>query len=141
MDRAIQLLGEAEHLAEPKPCSLPETFGREEGLEYPLHHFGGHPTAAIADAQGDMLALQAFWLALQDNVVRCNPKRAAVGHCVARVEGEVEQHELERSGVRVDGPQLIGDFGDQLDVAAQRRAKKRRDVGEEVLELNLLDLE
>ena len=39
VDRAADLLGEAEHLAEAEPGSFAEALGGEEGLEHALHHF------------------------------------------------------------------------------------------------------
>ena len=129
-DRAADLLGETEYLAEAEAGAFAEALGGEEGLEHPLHHLRRHALAGVRNPQRDMLAAEALGLAVQHLVVRADLELAAILHRVARVEGEVEQRELERAGIGVDRPQLVGNFGDHLDVAAQRRpdqgASRRR---------------
>ena len=93
----------------------------------------GIPVPVSDDRESDMLAPQTLGFAVETVVVRADLQGPAVLHRVARVEGEVEQRKLERAGVGVDRPQLVGNLGDQLDVASQRRPNKRRDVREELL--------
>ncbi len=140
-DRAADLLGKAEHLAEAQAGAFAEALGGEEWLEHAVHHLGRHPGAVVRDFEHHMLALEAFGLAGQDLVVRADLERTALGHRVACVERQVQEHQLERACIRVDRPQLVRDLGDNLDVAAQRRTHQGRDVREELLEVDLLDLE
>src|SRR6185312_17022675 len=57
-DCAADLLGEPEHLAEPKTGSLAEPLGGEEGLEDPFHHVWGNTAPRIRHRQRNMLALE-----------------------------------------------------------------------------------
>src|SRR6185369_2564555 len=139
--RTAQLFGEAEHLAQSQAGPLAEALGREERLEHSFHRLRRHPAAAIRNAQRDMLAAQAVRVARQNFVRRAEPQLAAMLHRVAGVEREVEERELERSGVGVHAPELVGHFDDDLDIGPQRRAEQGADVAEEVLEVDVLEFE
>ena len=72
-DRAADLLGEAEDLAEAKTSPLTEALGREEGLEHTFHRFRGHAGAGVSDAQGDMLAFQTLRRSREHDVLGADP--------------------------------------------------------------------
>ena len=132
VDRAADLLGEAEHLAEAEAGAFAEALGGEERLEHPLHHLGLMPLPVSETRKATYSPARPSGLPSSTLVVRADLERSAVLHRVARVEGEVEERELERAGVGIDRPELVGNLGDQLDVASQRRPKQRRHVGEEM---------
>ena len=64
-DRAAELLGEAEDLAEAEPGALAKALGGEERLEHALHRLARHARAGVGDPERDMLAPQPVGLALE----------------------------------------------------------------------------
>ena len=54
-----------------------------------------------------MLALEALRPAVQHLVVRADLELAATLHCVPRIEGQIEDRQLERAGIGVDRPWLV----------------------------------
>ena len=103
-DRAADLLHEAEDLAKAEAGPFAITFGGEKRLEDPFHHLRRHAGAGVGDGYRDVLAAEAFGLTRKHRIVRADLQLATVLHCVAGVEREVEQHQLERAGVGVDRP-------------------------------------
>ena len=65
---------------------------------------------------------------------------AAVGHRVAGVDGEVDQHLLDLAGVGLDRPQVGRDASLQLDVLAERAAQQLLELGDDVVEVEHLRL-
>ena len=62
----------------------------------------------------------------------------AIGHGVARIDREVDDHLLELMQVGLDGPEVAAAFELQLDVLAEQAAEQDRQLGQHVAELQAL---
>ena len=111
----------------PRPVPSPKLLVVKNGSNTRSITSGGMPVPVSATCSATCSPFRPSG-AVKNVVVRADPQSSAVLHRVARVEGEVEHRELERAGIGVDRPQLVGNFGDQLDVAAQRRPDQRGHV-------------
>ena len=88
-----------------------------------------HPDAGVADAQPDVAARVhvrpgARVGGVDVDVLGVERQRAAVGHRVARVDREVEQHLLELAVVGHDRPQVGRQRRLEHDVLAERAAQQ-----------------
>ena len=57
---------------------------------------------------------------IDDGVLGGNGDAAAVGHGVAGIDGEIEQHLVELGGVAHDRPEDLGDIGLELNRSCGR---------------------
>ena len=98
-DLATGLVDDGVHGREPEPGALGARLRREEGLEHPRRGVGIHAVARVGDGEGHS-GSAVFQLARFGG----DGERAAVGHRVAGVHDEVEQHLLELARVHDHGP-------------------------------------
>ncbi len=100
---AAALLHDSVRAREPEAGPLADALGREERVEDPVADLARHPAALILDREDDVpsgLELEAARIVGTDfGVARPDRQRAAVGHRVARVQREVEEHLLHLAGV------------------------------------------
>ena len=131
-DVAARLLDDAVDGGQAEAGALADILGGEERLEDLGHDLGRHAGAGVLDLDQHVLAgrhavageLQA--LALGD-VARADGERAAVGHGVAGVDGEVDDHLLELRLVGLDVPEVAAGQDLELDLLAERAVEQRRD--------------
>ena len=85
----------------------PETVAVLQGL---LNDLRAHTAAGVGEGDQHVLAGRRISAFLDDVVlieigVRClDGEAAALGHCVARVDGEIEQRRFELVGIECDAP-------------------------------------
>ena len=106
--------------------ALADFLGGEEGLERALEHFGRHADAGVADGELDIVAVLEVGVAADAAPASADEgQHAAVGHCVAGVDREVEHRDLELGRIghhrhhRLVEIELLGDPGAEH-VAQQR---------------------
>ena len=89
-------------LTQAKTGALTGLLGGEERFEDPRQYFRRDAGSGIGDADGDEFAAQALFRAAAAHQDRLggDGKRAAGRHGIARIDGKVEQSELEL--IRVD---------------------------------------
>src|SRR2546430_16120171 len=113
LDPAAMLLDDAEDHGEAEAGALAGVLGGEERLEDALTDLGGHAVAGGADTEPDILArprleVPAQKVGVGNEVGGLEDDAAALGHGVARVEGEVHQHLADLARVGFDEPQIWG---------------------------------
>ncbi|CAM2138225.1 hypothetical protein PT2222_100181 [Paraburkholderia tropica] len=130
-DRAVdrgqsaRALAEREHLRQPEPRAHALRLGRIERLERAREHVGRHADARILQRNVHEFAVERKALAGPErDIARAHREAAAVGHGVARVDGEIDEREFEFGDVDVHGPHAFVDIDDERDLRAQRRAQQ-----------------
>lgn len=106
-DVAPGLFQQSVHHAEPEARAFPLRLGREERFKGTIAHFRRHPDARIADFDHRVPTGFDVWkssciVRIGAKCARRDPQRAALGHCVARVDHEVEYRVFELSRVDQD---------------------------------------
>src|SRR5436190_17243298 len=88
--------------------SLANLLGREEGLQYPIPHFGRHSAAAICDREPNVrsgrTSSHAFLL---HDVLGLDPQTASIRHGVPRIQGEVKEGCLQQRRIDMAQPQFL----------------------------------
>ena len=107
---------------------------------------GVHADAAVGDAEQDVRARHHGWMLagvrfVEDDVARLDGEAAAVGHGVARVDGEVQDHLLELARVGAHGGEIGSERGGELNVLADQPPQHRLQVGDDGIELEQLGRE
>src|SRR5205807_2597612 len=105
-DGAVGLLDDAVHRREAEAGPFAGGFGSEERLEDVVAHFGAHSFAGVAHEERRVLAFRepgpAHFAGVDARATGLEGQRAAVGHGVARVDREVQDHLLELSRISDD---------------------------------------
>src|SRR6185437_17150239 len=114
--RSSRLAGETVDLGQSKTRSLAGLFGREEWIEGPGQNFGRHSTASVFYRYRDILArlqlgLQTLRDAVENGCLYC--EKSAIGHCIPRIDGKVEQHQLQLGRIDQCRPEVL--FRDHVD--------------------------
>ena len=120
-DVAARVGDDAVHGREAEPGALARGLRGEERLEGAVGDVGLHAGALVGDPHGDGVALAGDG----------DAQRAAVGHRVAGVDGEVHEHLLQARAVGEDRGQVVADGDLQLDELAERAREQRLEVGDE----------
>src|SRR3981189_3165684 len=104
--------------AEAESGALADLLGREEGLKNPIPKFRRHPEAGVRDGQPDIRSGQApgHGSLIQNDVPHLDLENAAIRHCVAPIQSQVEESGLQQR--RIDMAQPQWPTGPQLDLAA-----------------------
>ncbi len=117
----------------------PGFLGREERLEQPVAHFGGHAETGIADDQLDVRARNHVEVVLAEfDVRRLDRQRAAVGHRVARVDDEVHHHLADLLAVGADRREVGLQRKLQADLGSEQAADQVLHVRDHVVEVDRL---
>src|SRR5581483_6648058 len=116
--QTTRLLGKPVSLAEAKSAASSDIFRREERLKSPRFCFFVHAGAVVLDRNQDTIARTAF--VVGGNILRSDTQDSPLRHGIARVEADIEQRQLELARIDIDGPKVGRNFGDDLDIAAQR---------------------
>ena len=108
---------------QPQPSPGALRLGGEERLEHVLGDVGGHSGAAIADPQPHVAAKLCLGppgdsFVVHGDVAGVDGQRAAAGHGVAGVDGEVHQHLLQLARIGHHRTQVTAGQDDQLDMLA-----------------------
>src|SRR6185503_10385986 len=101
------LLDDAVYRREPEACALPLCLRREERLERAAARVGIHADARVVHGKRDVVATRNRRFADREWAIElCNARRyaqrAAAGHRIARIDGQVDEHLLELAFVRDD---------------------------------------
>ena len=117
-----RLVGKAVDLRQSETGAFAERLGGEERLEDSRQHVGRDADAGIGHRQRHEVALELIHpvALLQGDVARRQRNDAAARHRVTRVDGHVDQRELELGDVDLDRPDIRRDVALELHVAAQR---------------------
>ena len=121
MDGAVVLLNDSVNRAQTEATSLAYCLGREERLEKVLENLGVHADSRIADPESGILP---FLQAAFDTSLRRIDKRrldaelASVGHGVARIGSQVDQHLLQLIRIGLDRNTVLLRHGMKADVLA-----------------------
>jgi len=134
-------LDDAVDRRQPEAGAAPVGLGREVRIEHARHRVGVHAGAGVGHrelcvAPRAQRAGGDAQLAGGDDVDR-EPELATVGHRVARVEDQVHEHLLELAAIALDMGVAL-DRGDDLDVLAEQRQHRVRQLADELAELNRL---
>ena len=142
---AVRLLGEAEDLAEAEPSALADLLGGEERLESLGADLVAHAVAGVADGDDDVFArlrlLRPARGAAHDGVAGLDGEAAADLHRVARVDREVEDHQLDLRRVDQRRPEMFGEHRLDADRTAHRALQQVAQVGDGAVEVERLGLE
>ncbi len=135
-DLAAALLAEAVGHAETEPGALPFRLGREERLERAIEHLAPHAGAGAGHGQHHVLAGRQVGHArhvavVEHRVGKLEREPAAVGHRVARVDGEVQHHFLELMRIDLRVPEAARHHRLDLDRFAERLTQQFVDVAQQ----------
>ena len=146
LDVAVALGDDAVHRREAEAGALARLLGGEERLEGARPRRLVHAAAGVGDLEHEVVAggggdEDAAVVLVQLDVGGPDGERAALGHGVAGVDGEVEQHlpELARIGAQL--AELRIEEQAQLDVLADHAAEQLGDVLDDAVEVQDLGLE
>ena len=131
VDRAARVGDDAVHGRQPQARALAGVLGGEEGLEGAVAHLLGMPGPVVD--HGDAHAV--------GHAGHGDGQRAAVGHRVARVDGEVDQHLLELRAIGEHGQQAGADGDAQRDALAQRAVEQALEVAQQAADVEHLGLD
>ncbi len=139
--RASGLRAEAVDLAQAQAGALADFLGGEEGLEGALRHLGRHAGAGIGDGDQHAMPCRHIGRALGLGVLGIaglHLQLAARGHGVACVEGQIDERELQLTGVHVDRPGSSGHPHRNLDAAPEHTVQQRLKLRQVPIEMHAL---
>lgn len=127
---ALGLPGEAVDHGKPRARALADVLGREERIENPRRHRVRHAGAAVGDRDLDIVARRQVGLVRrQAKIGERDVQRAALGHGIAGVVGEVEDRLFQLAWTDVAVPEIRRAGNARLDVLAQRAAQHVDEAG------------
>ena len=134
------LLHEPIDLRQAEAGALAGALGGEERVERLGQHVLGHANSGIADEQSDILARLKVGIRgsigiIEKAIRRLDGELSAIGHRIARVEGQVDDRILELIGVDEAGPQAPGLHRFDLDRLAQRALQQIRQPDEQIVQI------
>ena len=137
---AAALLDDPVDRREAEARAVPERLRGEERLEDVRERLGVHADAGVADGEhhvraDDGVGVLGDVLLVELDVRRVDREQPAVGHRVARVDGEVHEDLLELVRVGEHGIQGRRERRDELDVLADQSREHRRQAGDDVVQL------
>ena len=143
LDVTAALLDDPVGAREPQAGALADALRREERLEDPVGHSRCHPATRVLDGEDDVRAGREIAEIVGEDLGVASPdrQRAAVGHRVARVQGEVEQHLLHLAGIGLNRIQPGLEHRHQLDPLAEDTAQHLDGLGDERVQLERPRLE
>ena len=94
---------------------MADRLGGKEGIEHTANHALRDAAAVITDAQLNVIAWgqgakRSGENAVQVPIRRFHRQLAAVGHCIAGIEHQVEQGAFQLIGVGFSCPRLVGEL-------------------------------
>ena len=119
-----RLPGEAVDHAQPETGAATRLLGREQGLEGSLQNFRRHAMAGIRDRHHDERVSGRPGISVPALACGRDGERAAAGHGVARIEGEVQKRILQMGGVDPCLTAILGEPRLEPDVLAQGVAQQ-----------------
>ena len=143
---AARLLDETIHLAQAETGAVSGVLRREERVERPGERIGTHADARVGDRQRYVLAGHDFDLAggvaLVERGVGClDGQLSAVGHRVARIDGEIEDGVLQLVRVDARAPEPAGQNDLDGDLLADRSSQEIRHFGDQPVDVDGLGFE
>ena len=143
VDKAAGLLDDAIHRREAKPGALADFLGREERLEDLVDDIGRNAGAGIGDVDPHIIRrrhalvgqLRGF---IRRDVGGLHRQLAAVGHRVAGVDREIDDHLLELRDVDLDRPEIAAMHEVELDLLADQPPQQHGEIGQGVAEIEHL---
>ena len=143
---AAGLLDEAVDLRQAEPRAVADILGRVERLEGMGLNLLGHARAGVGDGDHDVLARHDLGLCrgiglVEIGVGGLDGELAAVRHGVARIDGEIEDADLELVGIGQHPPQPAGQHGLDGDLLAQSAAQQFGHAGDKAAGIDRLGVE
>ncbi len=126
-DRAARLVHETVNHAEAKAGAVPGALGGEERLEGARLRGLVHAAAGVDHLDQHMIARRLLGRARR-GIAHGQGQRAAVGHGVARIVGEVDDGAVELRGIDLDRPQSPRDLDVEHDLLADGALEEPRHV-------------
>jgi hypothetical protein len=136
--RATRAGAKAIDLGQAEAGALADFLGREEGLEHPLEKLRRNAGAAVLHADHDEVAAETARGA-RGRIGSFDAQRSTAGHGVARIDGEVEQCQLELGDVEFHRPRVRLDMHLHAHGGAHGRPHQRPNVGQLVLQPHALE--
>ena len=141
-----RLLDEAVDLRKPQARAVSDVLGREERIEGLGLHLRRHSAAGVRHGQHDILAGHHFGLRggvffIEMNIRGFDRQLAAIRHRVARIDGEIEDRELELIGIGMRPPNAAAQNGFDRDLLAEGPAQQVRHAGDEPAEIDRFGIE
>jgi len=136
-DRTVALLDEAVHLAETQTGPLIDRLGGEERFENALLDIGGNPEAGVGNRyRGEFTAqVGRQGIVRRVNTAHGDFNLAAARHCVASIERQVEQRDLQFGAIDLHRDQLARKMKVEFGIATDRLRQdstQRIDAGDQV---------
>src|ERR1700677_3585469 len=105
-------------LSEPQPGPAADFFSGKEGFESVGKDLGGHANARICDIQAHKIPGEVV-IGQRRHVSRPNFNGSAARDGIARIQGQIENDQLEFARINLYAPQTISKAGLNLYIAAQ----------------------
>ena len=138
-DVPAALVHDAVHRGEPEPRALALLLGGEEGLEEVRLHVRVHADARVRHLEHHVRARldpDPRRLVLADRAIgRLDGQPAAVRHGVARVDGEVQEHLLDLTGIGRHGSEVRRGHRDELDRLAEEPIEHRVQAADDAVDV------
>ena len=111
IDKAAGLLDDAIHRRQAEAGALADFLGREERLKDLVDDLRGNAGAGVDDIDPHIFRRRHALVGEAPGLLRChvggsNRQRAAIGHRIAGVNGQIDDHLLELRQIRLDRPQV-----------------------------------
>ena len=110
-DMAVRLPRKSIDHRKPKSGALPDRLGGKERIEGARRHLRAHAGAGVGDADADIIAgrkrRRIRGHAVEPRIRGRDGELAAIGHGVARVDGEIEQRAFQLIGIAQRAPQIV----------------------------------
>ena len=134
------LFGEAEHLGQAEPRALADFLGGEKRLERLAQHGFAHAGPGVGDRQHHILTGARVFGALRrlvDHHVACTQRQpAAISHCVAGVDCQIEDDHLDLGRVHQGMPDVRLGVRLDADAATQGALEQAEQVDQGVVEVD-----
>ena len=143
VDEAAGLLDDAIDRRQPKPGALADLLGREERLEDLVDDLAWNAGAGVGDVDPDIFgrrhALVGEPRGFFARDICCSyGELAAIGHRVARIDGEVDDHLLELRDVDFHRPEVAAMDEVELHLLTDQPAQQHGEVGQRIAEVEHL---
>jgi len=140
-DVAAVLFDNAKHGREAQPGAMPPLFGGKKRLKDALLRFGGHALAGIADRQPDIRPRRYTGVfghisLIQPYLRRFQGQPAAIGHSIAGIDHQIQQHLLKLPRVSLNDGQVSRQVCFQADMLPNQPSEHFLKLKHHLIEVN-----
>jgi len=143
LDGALVVLDNDGASGEPQAGTAAFGLGGKEGLKYFGLDFFAHAGAGVGDGDFDITSRRDIrnLFILDGSRIELDHKPAALGHGVARIDGEVDQDLFNLIAIGFDRDGLRAKLNLNADVFAEERTNQVLEFGDNVVEIEKFGLE